>query len=75
MGRHPHRTGLGKGSLFLLDCLLARTDREYALPTSDWRLLFLPHKESQSGSTQFGAPLFVRDEHLPVGGPHSELAN
>ena len=30
----PHHTGLGKGPLFLIYCLSARTPREYARPTS-----------------------------------------
>ena len=34
----PHHTDLGKGLLFLINRRSARTAREDALPTSDWRL-------------------------------------
>ena len=48
----PHHTGVGKGPLFLIYCLPARTAREDALPTSDRLLIFLSHDESQYSSTR-----------------------
>ena len=54
----PRHTGLGKGPLFLISCLSAKTAREYALPTSDWRLLFLPYHESR-----YRSPRIVGERH------------
>ena len=49
----PHHTDLGKGPLFLIYCLSARTVREYAHPTSDRLQFFLSYRESKSHSTRY----------------------
>ena len=49
----PLHTGLGKGPLFLIYCLSGRTAREYALPTSDRRLVFQFNHQSEYRPTRF----------------------